>query len=98
MMSCIVQQTKKLSLSQNLTRLAGRLRDPEWRRYGTILLTGKLAGVASALAIMAVVSDLFFTHVLAADTPALKAADVVNPVNTAWTLVAAFLVFGMQVG
>src|SRR5512140_3880084 len=24
--------------------------------------------------------------------------DVVNPVNTAWTLVAAFLVFGMQVG
>ena len=31
-------------------------------------------------------------------TPEVKAADVVNPVNTAWTLVAAFLVFGMQVG
>ena len=28
----------------------------------------------------------------------MKAADIVNPVNTAWTLIAAFLVFGMQVG
>lgn len=28
----------------------------------------------------------------------LKAADAVNPVNTVWTLIAAFLVFGMQVG
>ena len=28
----------------------------------------------------------------------VKAADVVNPLNTVWTLVAAFLVFGMQVG
>jgi len=29
---------------------------------------------------------------------AIKPSDIVNPVNTAWTLVAAFLVFGMQVG
>ena len=29
---------------------------------------------------------------------AVKARDIVNPVNTVWTLVAAFLVFGMQVG
>jgi Amt family ammonium transporter len=28
----------------------------------------------------------------------LTGNDIVNPVNTAWTLVAAFLVFGMQVG
>ena len=40
---------------------------------------------------------MFFSHVLAADAE-VKAADVVNPVNTAWTLIAAFLVFGMQVG
>ena len=30
--------------------------------------------------------------------PALKPDAVVNPINTVWTLVAAFLVFGMQVG
>src|SRR5256714_7184111 len=47
--------------------------------------------------IMVVVSGVFFSHVLAADAE-VKAADVVNPLNTAWTLIAAFLVFGMQVG
>src|SRR5206468_7098601 len=30
--------------------------------------------------------------------PTLKGNDIVNPINTVWTLVAAFLVFGMQVG
>jgi len=41
----------------------------------------------------------FFGHVYAqTGTPEVKASDVVNPVNTAWTLIAAFLVFGMQVG
>jgi Amt family ammonium transporter len=30
--------------------------------------------------------------------PPLKADDIVNPLNTVWVLVAAFLVFGMQVG
>jgi Amt family ammonium transporter len=28
----------------------------------------------------------------------IKAGDIVNPLNTVWTLVAAFLVFGMQAG
>src|SRR5213075_2142841 len=31
-------------------------------------------------------------------TPALDPMATVNAINTAWTLVAAFLVFGMQVG
>jgi Amt family ammonium transporter len=30
--------------------------------------------------------------------PVLKGNDIVNPINTVWTLIAAFLVFGMQVG
>src|SRR5437762_8099259 len=48
---------------------------------------------------MAVATGLFSTHVYAqTGTPEVKAADVVNPLNTVWTLVAAFLVFGMQVG
>jgi len=34
----------------------------------------------------------------AAADPVLKGNDIVNPINTVWTLVAAFLVFGMQVG
>lgn len=88
---------RKLSLAQKFSRLAVRLRDPEWRRYGRLLLTGKAIGVGLVLLIIAVVTGVFFSHVLAADAE-VKAADVVNPLNTVWTLVAAFLVFGMQVG
>ena len=47
---------------------------------------------------MAAITGIFFSKVLAADASSLKPADMVNPINTAWTLIAAFLVFGMQVG
>jgi Amt family ammonium transporter len=87
----------RLSLAQKLSRLSVRLRDPEWRRYGKLLLAGKALGVGLVLLIITVVTGAFFSHVLAADVE-VKAADVVNPLNTVWTLVAAFLVFGMQVG
>jgi hypothetical protein len=88
---------RKLSFSEKLARLRTRLKDPEWRRYGKLLFVGKALGVTAVLLIITVVSGLFFTVVHAADAE-VKAADVVNPLNTVWTLVAAFLVFGMQVG
>src|SRR6202163_2626654 len=89
----------RLSLSQKLSRLVGRLRDPEWRRYAGLLLGGKALGIGLVLLIITVVSGLFFTHVYAQTAAReIKAADAVNPINTAWTLIAAFLVFGMQVG
>jgi ammonium transporter, Amt family len=93
-----LQAKERLTFYQKVGRLKVRLHDPEWRKYGGTLLAGKVVGVASVLIIMAVVTYLFFGHVLADDAPVVKASDVVNPVNTAWTLVAAFLVFGMQVG
>src|SRR4030088_573306 len=89
----------KRPLSEKLSRLATRLRDPEWRRYGGLLLGGKAMGIGLVLLIITVVSGLFFGHVYAQTAaPEIKAADVINPVNTAWVLIAAFLVFGMQVG
>ena len=98
-MSVIAKEGKKQSLFEKLSRLATRLRDPQWRRYGGLLLGGKAMGLGMVLLFITVVSGLFFGHVYAqTGTPEVKAADVVNPVNTAWTLVAAFLVFGMQVG
>ena len=90
---------RRLSLSEKMTRLRGRLRDPQWRKYGGTILGGKLLGVGIVLAVMAGFTALFFSHVYAAQAaPEVKASDIVNPVNTAWTLIAAFLVFGMQVG
>jgi ammonium transporter, Amt family len=90
---------KKLSLSDKISRLHVRLHDPDWRHYGTLLLIGKLTGIGLLLlGIVALFPDLIgFNKVFAADSE-LKGNDIVNPLNTVWTLVAAFLVFGMQVG
>src|SRR6266853_2512567 len=88
----------RLSFPSKINRLRERLRNPEWRKYGKILLMGKLTGVGLILvAALLLNPDLIGFRTFAAD-PVLKGNDIVNPVNTAWTLVAAFLVFGMQVG
>ena len=89
----------KLSFNEKLSRLRVRMRDPEWRRYAKLLALGKAGGMALVLAIIFVCSHAIFASVHAQNGPApLNGADIVNPINTVWTLVAAFLVFGMQVG
>jgi Amt family ammonium transporter len=89
----------KLSMSQKIERFKVRLKDAEWRRYGALLLTGKLVAVALLMAgILLFHSNFIGSTALADDAPEVKAAAIVNPLNTVWTLVAAFLVFGMQVG
>ena len=90
-------RARKISLSEKISRLRVRLRNPEWRRYGKLLFAGKAIGIALVLGVIGVTSILIGGHAFAAD-PDLKGNDIVNPVNTAWTLIAAFLVFGMQVG
>lgn len=96
-MSATLRARPKLSLSEKLSRLRMRLRDPEWRQYGKILLGGKALGVGLVVLLVMIGTGKFFTSAYAADAP-VKAGDVINPINTAWTLIAAFLVFGMQVG
>ncbi len=87
-----------MSISQKFARLRVRLGDPEWRRYGALILTGKVAAIGLLLLVaMFVDPGLLGQKTFAAD-PVLKGNDIVNPINTVWTLVAAFLVFGMQVG
>ncbi len=86
-----------LSRSQKFARLAQRLRQPEWRRYAGALLLGK----ATALALMLTAFALYMAFAgsaARADDPVLKGNDIVSPLNTVWVLLAAFLVFAMQVG
>lgn len=78
-------------------RLGQRLREKEWRRYGYLLLLGKVMAIVMLFMVFAFIPNLMQTPALAAD-PVLKGNDIVNPINTLWTLVAAFLVFAMQVG
>jgi ammonium transporter, Amt family len=126
---------RRMTLSEKLFRLKARMADPEWRRYGKMLLLGKFLGIAMVIGVMmglpALIAEgpklIFGTPAQAqeaapATTPApaegaapattdaatpapapdpyttVKPGDIVNPVNTTWTLIAAFLVFGMQVG
>jgi ammonium transporter, Amt family len=88
---------RKQSRSAKISRLFDRLRDREWRRYGLLLLIGKASGVALLLAAIIFLPEVMGWKAFAADTE-LKSSDLVNPLNTMWTLLAAFLVFGMQVG
>src|SRR5690242_18749971 len=85
-------------LDRNEGNLAERfvkaVRNPIVRRNAAILMGGKMLGLAFLLSIMGFFLPL---HALAAGTPPDPMASI-NAVNTAWTLIAAFLVFCMQVG
>jgi Amt family ammonium transporter len=97
-----VARKERLSFPEKMARLRKRLKEREWQKYGGALLAGKVVGVGLVLAIMSVVTAFLFAHVYAQNgtppPPDLKGNDIVNPLNTMWTLIAAFLVFGMQVG
>lgn len=80
------------------TLLKERLSDAEWRRYLYLLLFGKFAALLVLMLVaIPLVSGFVGTPAQAAD-PTLTGNDIVNPINTLWTLLAAFLVFAMQVG
>lgn len=70
---------------------------PEWRRYAYLVLLGKACALALLFTVFALLA-VCTGSAAHADDPVLKGNDIVNPINTVWTLLAAFLVFGMQVG
>ena len=77
----------------------GRLRtnagNPIMRRNVALLMTGKMIGLAIVLFLM---HELMPSVAHAQDGSTIDPVASVNAINTAWTLIAAFLVFGMQVG
>jgi Amt family ammonium transporter len=74
-----------------------RLKDRSVRRVFSALLASKLLGVLVLFLAMTALKTYFFTPAYA-DEPAPEPPPYVNPLNTLWTLVAAFLVFFMQAG
>jgi Amt family ammonium transporter len=95
-----------VTFNEKLTRLRQRLRDREWRQYGALLLTGRALGlialftliVTGTLLFRAVTGEPVFAQAAADPYKAAVAGDFINPINTGWVLLGAFLVFGMQAG
>jgi Amt family ammonium transporter len=80
-----------------LEKLKERWRQPGSRKLFAVILASKLLGVVALLITIAVASH-FFGHTAHADDPAAPPPAYVNPMNTLWVLVTAFLVFFMQAG
>src|SRR6476659_6789640 len=80
-------------------RLRTNWQDPEIRRHVGWLFLGKAIGLAAVLTLM---TRWFLPAVVGAQAapaaPAPDATTAYNAINTVWVLVAAFLVFCMQVG
>src|ERR1700693_6110512 len=80
-------------------RLRTNWQDPLIRRHVGLLFLGKAIGLGIVLTL---ITRWFLPAMLGAQAatpaPALDPMATVNAINTVWTLVAAFLVFCMQVG
>jgi Amt family ammonium transporter len=81
-------------MSGVVSRLRRNWRNPALRRNVAVLMAGKLLGLAILLLLM----TTFIPRAAFAAGAALEATPEINAINTVWTLVAAFLVFGMQAG
>jgi len=69
----------------------------KWQ-FGLTIFFGKIIGLLIVLCAMKIIPGLIATKVYAGDTYTPHETTLINSVNTVWTLVAAFLVFGMQAG
>jgi ammonium transporter, Amt family len=85
-----------------ITTLRMNIRDRERQKAFWAYFGGKMIGLGIVVLGLWAVTWYFSTKAGAAmigqATPAVKAADIVNPLDTTWTLVTAFLVFFMQAG
>jgi Amt family ammonium transporter len=79
------------------TRLQG-LKERETQKLVLYIFGGKMAGIGATLAVIKGFSWYFMSAAGAQEAVAHKANDLVNPINTMWVLVTAFLVFFMQAG
>ncbi len=83
----------------DIGKLRSRVRDKDRQKFFVVYLAGKMIGLVLALGAVLGIGQLVvgeFAH--AQDDTAAQLTSVINGTNTAWVLVAAFLVFFMQAG
>jgi ammonium transporter, Amt family len=81
-------------------RLMERMKQKEYRRLFAWILAGKVVGVVVLVLAVKCIGAYVFHPAFADDAPAAapEIPAYVNPINTMWTVIAAFLVFFMQAG
>jgi Amt family ammonium transporter len=82
-------------------RIRENISKPKNWKLGFTILAGKMIGLFAVILGMMLLPGLFgSTSAMAADVETYTAHEtsMINTINTVWTLVAAFLVFGMQAG
>ena len=79
-------------------RLVDGFKQRESRRYFFVYFLGKMLGVVALLAAVWAIAPWLTSKAFGSDGYQVTASDLVNPVNTIWVLVTAFLVFFMQAG
>ncbi len=67
-------------------------------RYGLTYFAGKMLGLLIVLVAMKILPGMIATPAMAGETYTPHETVLINTANTIWTLMAAFLVFGMQAG
>jgi Amt family ammonium transporter len=68
------------------------------RRTFAVIFSAKILGVLLALIAVKAIGAYLFTPAFADEAAPAEPPPYINPLNTVWTLVAAFLVFFMQAG
>jgi len=86
-----------------IRRFVEGMKQRDSRRFFVTYLAGKMAGTVVVLGVMLATVWYFSAKAGAQETdvaqvPVETLTDVINPMNTMWVLVAAFLVFFMQAG
>jgi ammonium transporter, Amt family len=81
-----------------VARISENLSKPKNWKLGLTIFAGKMIGLFLVVFAMMILPGLIGTKAMAADTYTAHETSVINTINTLWTLVAAFLVFGMQAG
>ncbi len=96
---------KVIAINPGRGRYFARIREnwskPKDWKFGITILAGKMIGLLAVLLAMMLLPGLLgSTTASAADVDTYTAHEtaMINTINTVWTLVAAFLVFGMQAG
>src|SRR4051812_5433510 len=79
------------------------MKDKDRRKTFYAIFAGKMIGLAAMGAVAFALVWYFGAQAMAQDAATGTAAgpgaaDLINPINTMWTLIAAFLVFFMQAG